>query len=411
MSTVIPFKINSSDKLYYNMKDLVSLSPEYFYGCKTRPRTIIKKKNIPNSEYVYANLKKNEWNLSTEDCKKAQLLVTKEWIDKYFFTTIKKNNIENTNDINENENLNIENNENEIDDCEKAPSELFLEDCEKFKDNEGNIIEIEIRGEKQENKIFFKVKDIKNIFNLQSLDTLLLDTRYSYKKNLHYKTFYISVSSQNGITIVKSLYITYIGLIKFLQSTRKNVPIYFINWLNDLLGIQFTHIKFLTPETDTIYSIQKSISTESIPQFTVDKYRIDLYLPEYNIAIECDENNHIGRDMYYEKDRENYIKEKLKCSFIRYDPNAKDFDIFKVIEKINKFIKQTTIEKNLNKEIEVQKLSNENEMLKKEIENEISKREIENEMLKKEIENNKKIYELEKKTLELEIKLLNKNCN
>ena len=342
MSTVIPFKINSSDKLYYNMKDLVSLSPEYFYGCKTRPRTIIKKKNIPNSEYVYANLKKNEWNLTTEDCKKAQLLVTKEWIDKYFFTTIKKNNIENTNDINENENLNIENNENEIDDCEKAPSELFLEDCEKFKDNEGNIIEIEIRGEKQEDKIFFKVKDIKNIFNLQSLDTLLLDTRYSYKKNLHYKNFYINVSSQNGTKIVKSLYITYIGLIKFLQSTRKNVPIIFINWLNDLLGIKFTHIKFLTAETDTIYSIQKSIFTASIPQFTVDKYRIDLYLPEYNIAIECDENNHNCRDIYYEKDRENYIKHKLKCSFVRYDPHAKDFDIFKVIEKINKFIKQTT---------------------------------------------------------------------
>lgn len=71
------FKIDSSNKLYYNMKDLAVLSPEFFYGCKTKPRTIIQKKKIPNTEYVYANLKKNEWNITTEECKKAQLLVSR----------------------------------------------------------------------------------------------------------------------------------------------------------------------------------------------------------------------------------------------------------------------------------------------------------------------------------------------
>ena len=43
--SVKPFQINSCDKLYYNMKDLTILSPEFFYGCKTKPRNIIQKKN------------------------------------------------------------------------------------------------------------------------------------------------------------------------------------------------------------------------------------------------------------------------------------------------------------------------------------------------------------------------------
>ena len=47
------------------------------------------------------------------------------------------------------------------------------------------------------------------------------------------------------------------------------------------------------------------------------KYRIDIYLLDYNIAIEYDENNH--KYYTYEKQelREENIKEKLNCKFIR----------------------------------------------------------------------------------------------
>lgn len=313
----------------------------------------LKRKKISSDNYTYATFapKTNKWSLSNDKVKSAKLLLEKTWVE---------NNIPS-----------FGNNDIKLD-LEMVPPILELKDEEKFKDDKGNIIEIETRGTKTLDGIYFYGKDVEKILELKCITDILNNPETNYKINIHYKIFIrdeINVTSPNNKKSNKqTIYLTGLGLIKFLQSTRKNVPIYFINWLNDLLGIQFTHIKFLTPETDTIYSIQKSIYTDSIPQFTVDKYRIDLYLPEYNIAIECDENNHNGRYMYYEKDRENYIKEKLKCSFIRYDPYAKDFDIFKVIEKINKFIKQTTIEKNLNKEIEFQKLNNENELIRQELE-------------------------------------------
>ena len=59
------FKIDmGSEKMYYNSKDLQEYNPEFFYGFKCKPKTIVLKKLIPESDYVYANLKLKEWNLS-----------------------------------------------------------------------------------------------------------------------------------------------------------------------------------------------------------------------------------------------------------------------------------------------------------------------------------------------------------
>ena len=61
-------------------------------------------------------------------------------------------------------------------------------------------------------------------------------------------------------------------------------------------------------------------------------------LYECKVIIECDETHH-KYDVKNDKERENYIKENIDCTFIRYDPYSKDFNIFKVINKIYKTIK------------------------------------------------------------------------
>ena len=81
------FSIDSSNKMYYNAKDIYSNNPELFKGYKTKHRQIIERRNIPNTEYVYAcfNVKFNCWNISDKDCSKAQLLISKEWVDIHMF--------------------------------------------------------------------------------------------------------------------------------------------------------------------------------------------------------------------------------------------------------------------------------------------------------------------------------------
>lgn len=53
-----------------------------------------------------------------------------------------------------------------------------------------------------------------------------------------------------------------------------------------------------------------------ILQYSVGNYRIDLYIPEYNTAIEIDEKEHRYKQDYDHK-RQNYIENQIHCKFIR----------------------------------------------------------------------------------------------
>ena len=92
-------------------------------------------------------------------------------------------------------------------------------------------------------------------------------------------------------------------------------------------------------ESSTLQSIIYVFKSENFKsQYSVDKYRIDLYFIDYKLAIECDENSH---NLKKENDeiRQNYIESKLNCKFIRYNPEEKDFNIFKVIGEIYEHLK------------------------------------------------------------------------
>ena len=66
------------------------------------------------------------------------------------------------------------------------------------------------------------------------------------------------------------------------------------------------------------------------------KYRIDFYLPEFNLAIEYDEQQH-NNDIHRTKDkqREEEIKNELHCDFIRLDYKETDaYNVGLVLKKI-----------------------------------------------------------------------------
>ena len=80
---------------------------------------------------------------------------------------------------------------------------------------------------------------------------------------------------------------------------------------------------------------------EMIHHLSVGKYRIDQYFPKHKLAIECDEFDHRDRDIEYEIRRQKFIEDQLNCKFIRYNPDAEDFHILEVINKIFVHIKSS----------------------------------------------------------------------
>ena len=76
------------------------------------------------------------------------------------------------------------------------------------------------------------------------------------------------------------------------------------------LDIDVYKHKYTSKENDSIEIIMKTFHGEKVKrQFKIGNYRINLYLLNYKIAIECDEFDHIDRDINYEITRQKFIEE------------------------------------------------------------------------------------------------------
>lgn len=82
-------------------------------------------------------------------------------------------------------------------------------------------------------------------------------------------------------------------------------------------------------------NVRKALAHVDIQfQYPVKEYRIDMYFPKYNIAVECDENGHQAYCKENEAKRHDVISTCLQCRWVRYDPYASDFDIFGLINRL-----------------------------------------------------------------------------
>jgi hypothetical protein len=277
-TSVTPLPLQIGEQEYYNSKDLQAYKPEFYYGCTSKPRNIITKKKIPKEEYVYATFEKltKKWNPTEESCKKAQLLISKQWVDENYFkppsssssssSTIEKNKIvvmkkktlqpqqsqppqtpQRDSEVlpvheyeeEEEEEVLEEENGHQQQEVENAPPILYLDDVEKFHDADGNVIEIETRGERDRKKIYFKVKDVSVGFGMPSLSKNILRHKYvdvenGYEYGLHYKAFKRVPSGETNKQEM-ALYLTYKGLLRVLFVSRNRNVDKFQDWAEEKL--------------------------------------------------------------------------------------------------------------------------------------------------------------------------------
>lgn len=219
-------KINNKE--YYLADDIYKMEPESFVGCSKTSRLIVTNKKLKQNDYIYMKYikSKNEWVVSEESYKQAKLLITKEWVASNLIK-FKKEKTE--------EDIKIE--------SMKAPSILELIDDEKFVDINGEILDIEVRGSRDIDNIFFKVKDVGILFKLGDVKTVLLNKDSSFQAQLHYKLFKgIKLNNPDSNTNKKGnqkvLFLTFKGLTKLLYVSQSKNAEHFQDWANKLL---FTH--------------------------------------------------------------------------------------------------------------------------------------------------------------------------
>ena len=140
--------------------------------------------------------------------------------------------------------------------------------------------------------------------------------------------------------INRTIYINKSGCCALLTKCRLIIPEDILIFFRKYDIYITRHIRYECKETETLGYIMKSYKNlNMITQKKVGNYVLDMYIPTYRIWIECDENDHNDRDNKKEKDREEYIKRKIKgVNLIRYNPDEENFNIFDVISRINECI-------------------------------------------------------------------------
>ena len=98
-----------------------------------------------------------------------------------------------------------------------------------------------------------------------------------------------------------------------------------------------------TKEQTVLESIKEAFQGEDMQtQYPTLGYRIDLYFHKYRLAIEVDKLGYANRNLSDEINRQKALERELNCVFIRINPNEKDFNIFREINKIHRHINKMT---------------------------------------------------------------------
>jgi len=179
--------------------------------------------------------------------------------------------------------------------------------------------------------VLYDTRDIATILDMTNIRSTI--RHFNEKEKI-----ICNVETKGGLQ--DKTFLTHSGLIRLICKSRKPQT---INFCNDI-GIDINNTLYSSIECETIDCILNTFNGEEmIHQYTVGVYRIDLYFVKYKLAIECDENAHnnkknIENDLLRE---ENIKKEISGIYFIRYKPYNKDFNIYKLLNEIFIFIKNT----------------------------------------------------------------------
>jgi len=177
-------------------------------------------------------------------------------------------------------------------------------------------------------------KNLDDLLYLSKKHNLTGHLKKNYKENYHYITQKNNIIKKHGghnkiiFMLTESTY----ELFKNSFNLRNR---YIVEISDNIKQINIG----MCIENQTIGFIENTYKEiiECKRQFYIGKYRADLYLPKYKLVIECDENNHIDRDIIKEQLRENYII-STGNKIIRYNPNENNFDLSNILREINKII-------------------------------------------------------------------------
>ena len=157
---------------------------------------------------------------------------------------------------------------------------------------------------------------------------------------------YIKTMIPNNIKAI--ILFTSSGYLKLAKTFVNNTEYKIIKKVYDFLGgnenidIYVSNERFEISFFKLLKEALKEIDVKLIHQYYVSGYRIDFFIPEYNLAIEYDEEHHKLRTKE-DKMRERKISKEIGCKFIRC--SYKDSNIKNLMKVLKETFKTLSSEK------------------------------------------------------------------
>lgn len=201
--------IEINTKKYYTFEKIKEIKHASTVKCTQTHQKYIDKNNlVANQDYIYARLIENKWietTNKTRSKKEDKLFITKEWIDS--FDTIK-------------------------DPVRIAPKIINLSDIEWCKDRDGNIFQIEIRGERTPKGAYFKASDLSTPFGVDRYSETIAHANSGYIKGEDYVIFQVTRPNGTVTNTKNEIFLTMNGLIVGITRARKNsAGAYLFKWI------------------------------------------------------------------------------------------------------------------------------------------------------------------------------------
>lgn len=223
-----------------------------------------------------------------------------------------------------------------------------------FKNNAfGKLTMVNINKPKHD--IWFIGAEIQELLGFTNITQTIKDAKLHPDEKYVLKKIYSSNDFWNYLLINKCIgkyssshtLISESGLIKIIASSNKIID---KEKMYDELGIKIPKYVILKTKKEINFGLIlkefcHELKIKLIHQYSVNRYRVDFYLPDLNLGIEFDENYH-NNDIQrvFDSDRENKIIENSKINIIRISENYYSIGkLFSIITKL--YIKNLTNEK------------------------------------------------------------------
>ena len=125
---------------------------------------------------------------------------------------------------------------------------------EKLKDKYGKVINIELRGNRTHDNLYFKVLDIANAFEIKNLNKLILLDKYKFVDGIDY----INIINNNK----KNLFLSYYSLLQLLFELNPLFAKQIIKWFSEKIVNENSFKIYNDKNNKEKHEVQQIINTQ-----------------------------------------------------------------------------------------------------------------------------------------------------